>query len=91
MVWTVPFNSSFLVFLLNCLHHEARSRLDGGELGSTGSGEVGSRGMGSAAGGGLPVTMANEVRLERKALVQTCGRERKRVGKDSPASPPSGG
>ena len=27
----VPFGSSFLVFLLNCLHHEAKSRFDGGD------------------------------------------------------------
>jgi hypothetical protein len=69
MASTVPFRSSFLVFRLNCLHHEARSRLDGGELEPTGSGEVGSGGMGSAAGCDLPVTIANKVRLEREALV----------------------
>lgn len=27
----VPLGSSFLVFLLNCLHHEVKSRFDGGD------------------------------------------------------------
>lgn len=36
----VPFSSSFLVFRLNCLHHDARSRFEGGELEVTGTGEV---------------------------------------------------
>lgn len=36
----VPLTSSFRVFRLNCLHQEAKSRLEGGELEPVGSGEV---------------------------------------------------
>lgn len=39
--YDVPFNSSFLVLRLNCFHHEAKSRFDGGELAPTGAGEAG--------------------------------------------------
>jgi hypothetical protein len=54
----VPFSSSFLVLRLNCFHHEAKSRFEGGEL-EPGSGEVGS-GTGSAPECDLlTVTMAN--------------------------------
>jgi hypothetical protein len=35
-----PFNSSFRVLRLNCFHHDAKSRFEGGELEATGSGEV---------------------------------------------------
>lgn len=56
----LPFNSSFLVLRLNCFHHEAKSRFDGGELAPTGSGEVGRGWTGSAPGCDLPtVTMAS--------------------------------
>lgn len=56
----LPFNSSFLVLRLNCFHHEAKSRFEGGELAPTGSGEVGRGWTGSAPGCDLPtVTMAS--------------------------------
>lgn len=45
---------------MNCFHHEAKSRFDGGELEPTGSGEVGRGWTGSAPGCDLPtVTMAS--------------------------------
>jgi hypothetical protein len=61
----VPFKSSFLVFRLNCLHHEARSLLDGGELEGTGSGEAG-KCTGSMPGCDLPVTMIESEQTRRR-------------------------
>ena len=55
----IPFSSSLLVFRLNCLHHEARSRFEGGELEGTGSGDVGGSCTGSMPGCDLPVTIVN--------------------------------
>lgn len=57
MQMRVPFSSSFREFRLNCLHHEARSRLDGGDEAPTGSGDVG-KWTGSMPGCDFPVTMA---------------------------------
>ena len=53
----IPFGSSFLVFLLNCLHQEAKSRFDGGEvaIASGGAAVGGSRCRGSTPGCDLPV------------------------------------
>jgi hypothetical protein len=56
-ITNAPFSSSFLVFRLNCLHHDARSRLDGGEVAPTGSEEVAGNWTGSTPGCDLPVTM----------------------------------
>lgn len=64
----IPFGSSFLVFLLNCLHHEAKSRFDGGEvaIASGGAAVGGSRCRGSTPGCDLPVvTMVGSARWER--------------------------
>jgi hypothetical protein len=56
----LPFNSSFRVLRLNCFHHDAKSRFDGGELAPTGSGEVGRGWTGSPPGCDLPtVTIAS--------------------------------
>jgi hypothetical protein len=61
----VPLTSSFLVFRLNCLHQDAKSRLEGGELEPVGSGEVAGSGTGSTPGCDLPVTMVNRDREKR--------------------------
>lgn len=54
----VPFSSSFLVLRLNCFHHEAKSRFEGGEL-EPGSGDVGSGTESAPECDLLTVTMAN--------------------------------
>ena len=36
----IPFMSSFRVLRLNCLHHDTKSRFDGGELEGTRFGEI---------------------------------------------------
>lgn len=76
----IPLVSSFLVeFRLKFLHHEAKSRFEGGELEGTGSGEVSGNWTGSRPGCDFPVTMVfrgTQRRVEdgeEKALRERCG------------------
>lgn len=59
----IPLGSSFRVLRLNWRHHEARSRLDGGEKATGWEEDEGGEAEGETAGTGscgLPVTMAAE-------------------------------
>jgi hypothetical protein len=65
----VPFGSSFLVFLLNCLHHDAKSRFDGGDAATNlGWAAVCGRELkASAPGCDLPVTIMGGCAIETGA------------------------
>jgi hypothetical protein len=59
---SVPLTSSFLVLRLNCLHQDARSRFDGGEVAIPSWFPEGGRGwIGSVPGCDLPVTIMSRV------------------------------
>lgn len=71
----IPFTSGLLVFRLNCLHHDAKSRFDGGESAPASNGPVvdGNAWTCSESDCGLPVIAIDGGNQEMKIhVVRRC-------------------